>query len=177
MKILQQKELAGGWTPTAILNNSVQYRAKSPKGNCSVSCYLSRPLGTWQGDTWHTSLLVLADFSPKVFNILRVGSITFDIMEEQDDNHLPAVQKHSNMVILTDPRWSHGSLPKLILPCSPVQWRAVLTHSLPEEAAAKPEASKHQYHKHLMFKLQCIDASLLQVGSTVLIFWGNQDPL
>lgn len=103
MKILQQKELAGGWTPTAILNNSVQYRAKSPKGNCSVSCHLSRPLETWQGDTWHTSLLVLADFSPKVFNILRVGSITFDIMEEQDDNHLSAVQKHSNMVILTDP--------------------------------------------------------------------------
>lgn len=106
---------------------------------------------------WHSSLLVLADFSPKVFNILRVGSITCDIMEEQDDNHLPAVQKHSNMVILTDPWWSHGSLPKLILPCSPVQWRAVLTHSLPEEAAAKPEASKHQYHKHLMFKFQCIE--------------------
>lgn len=26
--------------------------------------------------------------------------------------------------------------------------------SLPEEAAAKPEASKHQHHKHLMFKHQ-----------------------
>lgn len=46
----------------------------------------------------------------------------------------------------------------------------------PQEADAKPEASKHWYHKHLMVTLQCIDVSPMQVGSTVIV-WGNQDLL
>lgn len=176
IKILQQKELAEGWTPTVILNNSLPYRARSPKGNSYVSYHLFWPLGTWQGDMWHLFVSACRHFSKNV-NILRAGSITSDITEEQNNNHLSAVQNHSNMVILTDPWWSHVSLPELILLCTPVQWRAVLTHRLPQEADAKPEASKHRYHEHLMFTLQCVDASPMQVGSTVLIVWGNQDLL
>lgn len=61
-------------------------------------------LTTWdmEEDMWHLFVSACRHSSKNV-NILRAGSITSDIMEEQNDKHLPAVQNHSNMVILTHP--------------------------------------------------------------------------